>query len=252
MPLCSLWCPCNGMIPYEIMDINHSNVNPIHKVYPIKFVQGFVVLCIVMVMILLLVDSHNALTPILQGYFAGTGVIIRLSQCQWSNPEGCKLNRLIPNHKKIQQVKNYVHFHQEVLHYNWSSVSLQMSKYLKQQCLVTSSHCVYEMLRIFIQTCLQLLIHQFKKKLPSDTTTWFYIDFWTSKMSFIVIIIMMVFTKFRFHAISKAFIRTWQDMQHLPLFYDLYWILAKNSYFPLGDGNEIKYTYSHNNQKRNG
>ena len=52
------------------MDINHSNVNPILKVYPTKFVQ---VLCIVMVMIFFLVDSHNALTHILQGYFAGTG-----------------------------------------------------------------------------------------------------------------------------------------------------------------------------------
>ena len=34
------------------------------------------------------VNSCNLFTHILQGSFTGTGTIIWLSQCQWSNPEG--------------------------------------------------------------------------------------------------------------------------------------------------------------------
>ena len=36
---------------------------------------------------------HGLSTHILQGYFTGTGAIIWLPQCQWSNPEGYGYNR---------------------------------------------------------------------------------------------------------------------------------------------------------------
>ena len=36
----------------------------------------------------LLKDNCDIFTHILQGYFTGTGAIIRLPQCKWSNPEG--------------------------------------------------------------------------------------------------------------------------------------------------------------------
>ena len=50
-------------------------------------------------------------THILQGYFTGTGAIIRLPQCQWSNPEGnvwlsCEsVMNWWNNHDKIKQKK---------------------------------------------------------------------------------------------------------------------------------------------------
>ena len=97
------------MIPYEVLNIGHSNVKPIQKVYLLENVQGFVVFCFVVVMILFLVDSHNALTHVLQGYFAGIGVIIWLPQCQWSNPEGHGLNNLTSNHNKITQIKKFAY-----------------------------------------------------------------------------------------------------------------------------------------------
>ena len=37
---------------------------------------------------------------IIQGYFTGTGVILRLPQCQWSNPEGYGWNRSLHNPTK--------------------------------------------------------------------------------------------------------------------------------------------------------
>ena len=65
---------------------------------------------------------------ILQGYFTGTGAIVRLPQCQWSKPEGyghidrhlttpkhskartvCILYQSASNHIKAQQSANRVH-----------------------------------------------------------------------------------------------------------------------------------------------
>ena len=40
---------------------------------------------------------------IIQGYFTGTGVILRLPQCQWSNPEGYGWNRSLHNPTKTLQ-----------------------------------------------------------------------------------------------------------------------------------------------------
>ena len=46
---------------------------------------------------------------ILQGYLTGPGPIVRLSQCQWSNADGCALHLALPNHIKAQQSANGVH-----------------------------------------------------------------------------------------------------------------------------------------------
>ena len=35
-------------------------------------------------------NSHEAFIHIHQGCFAGTGAIVRLPQCQWSKPDGCR------------------------------------------------------------------------------------------------------------------------------------------------------------------
>ena len=57
-------------------------------VYPKKHAHGFVVLCFVVVMQSFIMNSHEVFIHIHQGCFAGTGVIVRLPQCQWSKPDG--------------------------------------------------------------------------------------------------------------------------------------------------------------------
>ena len=57
-------------------------------VYPKKYAHGFVVLCFVVVMQSFIMNSHEVFIHIHQGCFAGTGSIVRLSQCQWSKPDG--------------------------------------------------------------------------------------------------------------------------------------------------------------------
>ena len=57
-------------------------------VYPKKYTHGFVVPCFVVVMQSFIMSSHELFIHIHQGCFAGTGAIVRLSQCQWSKPDG--------------------------------------------------------------------------------------------------------------------------------------------------------------------
>ena len=59
-----------------------------YTVYPKKYAQGLVVLCIVVVMQSFIMNSHEVFIHIHQGCFAGTGAIVRLPQCQWSKPDG--------------------------------------------------------------------------------------------------------------------------------------------------------------------
>ena len=59
-----------------------------YTVYPKKYAHGFVVLCFVVVMQSFIMNSHEVFTHIHQGWFAGTGAIVRLQQCQWSKPDG--------------------------------------------------------------------------------------------------------------------------------------------------------------------
>ena len=59
-----------------------------YTVYPKKYAHGFVVLCFVVVMQSLIMNSHEVFIHIHQGCFAGTGAVVRLPQCQWSKPDG--------------------------------------------------------------------------------------------------------------------------------------------------------------------
>ena len=61
---------------------------PVSTVYPKKYAYGFVVLCFVVVMQSFIMNSHEVFIHIHQGCFAGTGAIVRLPQCQWSEPDG--------------------------------------------------------------------------------------------------------------------------------------------------------------------
>ena len=71
--------------PHMIMASWHVCAN---TVYPQKYAHGFVVLCFVVVMQSFIMNSHEVFIHIHQGCFAGTGAIVRLSQCQWSKPDG--------------------------------------------------------------------------------------------------------------------------------------------------------------------
>ena len=89
----SLWRHCNGLVsntghwmlsgyvtgPWETSRCT---------VYPKKYAHGFVVLCFVVVMQSIIMNSHEVFIHIHQGCFACTGAIVRLPQCQWSKPDG--------------------------------------------------------------------------------------------------------------------------------------------------------------------
>ena len=61
---------------------------------------GFVVLCFVVVKQSFIMNSHEVFIHIHQGYFAGTGAIVRLPQCQWSKPDGYgKISQCITTRK---------------------------------------------------------------------------------------------------------------------------------------------------------
>ena len=59
-----------------------------NTVYPKKYAHGFDVLCFVVVMQSFIMNSHEVFIHIHHGYFADTGAIVRLPQCQWSKPDG--------------------------------------------------------------------------------------------------------------------------------------------------------------------
>ena len=66
------------------------NIGNAHQdtVHPKKYAHGFVVLCFVVVMQSIIMNSHEVFIHIHLGSFAGTGAIVRLPQCQWSKPDG--------------------------------------------------------------------------------------------------------------------------------------------------------------------
>ena len=76
-------CPC----PWYLLLAQHSSYTR-HTVHLKKYAHGFVVLCFVVVMQSIIMNSHEVFIHIHQGCFAGTGAIVRLPQCQWSKPDG--------------------------------------------------------------------------------------------------------------------------------------------------------------------
>ena len=53
-----------------------------------------------------LADSSNQFTHILQCYITGTGAILRLPQCQWSNPEGYRQTGRCPTTTKYDKAQS--------------------------------------------------------------------------------------------------------------------------------------------------
>ena len=66
-----------------------------------KYIHGLVVFCFVVVIWPAISDSWYELSNILQGCFTGTGAIIWLSQCQWSNTEGYGSTQSEPHRDKM-------------------------------------------------------------------------------------------------------------------------------------------------------
>ena len=78
-------------------------------VYPKKYAHVFVVLCFVVVMQSFIMNSHEVFIHIHQGCFAGTGAIVRLSQCQWSKPDGYgKISQCITTTKHSKAKTVYI------------------------------------------------------------------------------------------------------------------------------------------------
>ena len=71
----------------------------------------FVVLCFVVVLQSFIMNPHEVFIHIHQGCFAGTGAIVRLSQCQWSKPDGYgKISQCITTtkHSKAKTVSIFL------------------------------------------------------------------------------------------------------------------------------------------------
>ena len=87
------------------------SANQQSTVYPKKYAHGFVVLCFVVVMQSFIMNSHEVFIHIHQGCFAGTGAIVRLSQCRWSKPDGYgKISQFITTtkHSKAKSVCRFL------------------------------------------------------------------------------------------------------------------------------------------------
>ena len=115
--------PCEYFLGYTVRHSveNHHDCHPIVTVYPKKYSHGFVVLCFVVVMQSFIMNSHEEFIHIHQGCFAGTGAIVRLPQCQWSEPDGYEkcittTKQSMYNHNKAQQSKNRVHISWDILY----------------------------------------------------------------------------------------------------------------------------------------
>ena len=96
-------------------------------VYPKKYAHGFVVLCFVVVMQSFIMNSHEVFIHIYQGCFAGTGVIVRLPQCQWSKPDGYgEISQCITitKHSKAKTVCIFLGIY---CMYQWNAVSMASS-----------------------------------------------------------------------------------------------------------------------------
>ena len=96
-------------------------------VYPKKYAHGFVVLCFVVVMQSFIMNSHEVFIHIHQGCFAGTGAIVRLSQCQWSKPDG---------YGKISQC-----------------ITTTKHSKAKTVCIFLGIYCIYIYICIYICVC---------------------------------------------------------------------------------------------------
>ena len=83
--------------PILNMDTLHGIL---YTVYPIKYAQWCALFSFVWVTKYFVVDLYNRLTHILQDCFTGTGAIMWLPQCQWSNPEKYGWNQLVLDHNK--------------------------------------------------------------------------------------------------------------------------------------------------------
>ena len=79
------WC-CNKDANHDHDNVYMSPENTLMHIQ--KYAHGFVVLCFVAVMQSFIMNSHEVFIHIHQGCFAGTGAIVRLPQCQWSEPDG--------------------------------------------------------------------------------------------------------------------------------------------------------------------
>ena len=101
-----IWNMACQLYQHCLTKMSH-NKWPEFTVYPKKYAHGFVVLCFVVVMQSFIMNSHEVFIHIHQGCFAGTGAIVRLTQCQWSKPDGYgKINQCITTtkHSKAKTV----------------------------------------------------------------------------------------------------------------------------------------------------
>ena len=77
--------PCQCSVLWECIVMFCNEI--LYIVFPLKYVHGYVVLCLVLFMLYFGVESYDSLTYILQSSFIGIEVIEQLPQCQCSNPE---------------------------------------------------------------------------------------------------------------------------------------------------------------------
>ena len=82
--------------------------------------------------ILYVLNGFMLSIPILQDYFTGTGAILWLPQCQWSNPERYGWNQPILNHNSAQQIANQMQNYWVVLNIKHILLLMQHNCHIKQ------------------------------------------------------------------------------------------------------------------------
>ena len=145
--LCKCMCKMHGAYIASKFSINAGNLptsstcRP-HTVYPKKYAHGLVVLCFVVVMQSLIMNSHEVFIHIHQGCFAGTGAIVRLPQCQWSKPDGYgKISQCITTTKHSKA--KTVHTHTHTLH-DKHPIDVDIAYSIK--CAITAHFILYYMI----------------------------------------------------------------------------------------------------------
>ena len=92
-----------GILHYGTMLTVNQTVHCGTRIHPMKYETFLLCTYFVMIILLFVVEKSGLFAHIVQGYFTGTGAIIWLPQCQWSNPEGPVTWKVSPCHDIVMK-----------------------------------------------------------------------------------------------------------------------------------------------------
>ena len=134
------------MIISEYLLVNPSS-KCIDTIYPMEYAHFYVMLSLCELYDQFLETLSHYFTNNLQGCFTGTGAILWLPQCQWSNPEGYGKSHLKLNHNKTWTLCIFLG-----MYCNY----IKVSDYLSLSC-VFNFHRWYKFLLLVSLICSKLV-----------------------------------------------------------------------------------------------